>query len=316
MSVRRVALTGLGIVAASIGAVAVAVQAAPPPTDPPVMATTTAVSTTTPTSQSPTTTVSQTPGGPTDIAVAGDAGPNAPAERGEPVPADETIDGLLGVRSQVFGYSVQGRPLVVNHRRGSATASRRILAVGVIHGDERAGKLVTARLATMDLPADLDLYWVDSINPDGEVFGRPPDDPVGQKNAHGVNLNRNFPTADWNRDSFYGISSKFYAGPSAGSEPETKAAMALLSQIRPQATVWYHMPLNTVDCKVDRVGTSCRDYAAAVGLGVSFIPVPGTATDWTMTNGYGVAFVVEFNYSMPSAATVTRHVDALLALQP
>ncbi len=176
--------------------------------------------------------------------------------------------------------------------------------------------MVVSQLATVTLPDDLDLYWVDSINPDGEIFGRPPEDPVGQKNANGVNLNRNFPTDDWGRDSFYGISSKFYAGPSAGSEPETKAAMALISQIRPQVTVWYHMPLDTVDCKVDRVGPSCQAYAASVGLGVSFIAVPGTATDWTMSNGYGAAFVVEFGYSNPSAGTVSRHVDALLGMQP
>ncbi len=47
-------------------------------------------------------------------------------------------------------------------------------------------------------------------------------------NANGVDLNRNFPFMWWNANGVYIPSSKFYHGPSAGSESETQAMLALM----------------------------------------------------------------------------------------
>ena len=58
--------------------------------------------------------------------------------------------------------------------------------IGVIHGDETAGLAITSRLATMPLPSDVDLWLVDSMNPDGQAAG-------DRHNADQVDLNRNFP---------------------------------------------------------------------------------------------------------------------------
>lgn len=211
-----------------------------------------------------------------------------------------------------FGTSVEGRPLVAHHRKGSEFADRVILVVGVIHGNERAGELVVDRLLTQPLPGDVDLWLIESLNPDGQALGGGPNGTYGQSNANGVNLNRNFP-ASWESGTFYS-SGQYYGGPYAGSEPETQAAMHLAAAIHPDWTVWYHQPWGTVDCDTGRVGSGCVDYASSVGLSVSFAPRPGTATDWIMSNGLGHSFVVEFSAATPGDPAVAAHANAVLSL--
>src|SRR4051794_41570600 len=84
-----------------------------------------------------------------------------------------------------LGVSVEGRPLVA-YQRSKASATRHIAVFGMIHGDEPAGRAVTDALLSVPLPANLALTIVPTMNPDGEALGR-------RGNAHGVDLNRNFP---------------------------------------------------------------------------------------------------------------------------
>jgi protein MpaA len=58
--------------------------------------------------------------------------------------------------------------------------------VGCIHGNERAGISIATYLIRSKLPAQIDLWIVPSLNPDG-VARRT------RGNARGVDLNRNFP---------------------------------------------------------------------------------------------------------------------------
>ena len=154
------------------------------------------------------------------------------------------------------GESALGRPIKAVNRRGSLDVSRTVVAIGVIHGDERHGRLVTDQLMTVPLPEDLDLWIVPTVNPDGEVLGL-------RQNARGIDLNRNWP-ANWETGTFFS-SGKYYSGPSPASEPETQAMMQFLESIDPDVTIWYHSPWNRVDCNVPRVGRACQDYATAVG---------------------------------------------------
>lgn len=203
------------------------------------------------------------------------------------------------------GTSVAGRPIMAVNRRGSLDASRTVVAVGVIHGDERHGRLVTDGLMTAALPDDLDLWIVPTVNPDGEAVGV-------RKNARGVDLNRNWP-ANWESGTFYS-SGRYYSGLAPASEPETRAMMQFLQSVEPEVTIWYHTPWNRVDCDGPRVGSACSDYATAVGSYSAFAPRPGTATDWVMTSGFGVSFIYEFASSTPSPSAVGRHVNAVLDL--
>ena len=63
------------------------------------------------------------------------------------------------------GMSVEGRPITAV-RRGDPDG-RRVLVIGVIHGDEQAGLQIVALLTQLPVPAGVDLYLVESMNPDG-----------------------------------------------------------------------------------------------------------------------------------------------------
>ena len=216
------------------------------------------------------------------------------------------VHGAAVYRRQIVGWSVLGRPIVAVEM-GNPAASRRLLVVAAIHGDEVAGLDVVRALEAQAQPADLDLWLVEAVDPDG-VAAR------SHLNAHGVNLNRNFPygwtaggrSGDWQ-----------YPGPWAASEPETRAVMALVQRLRPQVTVWFHQqPAPLVD---ESGGASIaleQRYAQLVGLPlVRLARYPGSGIGWENRILPGTtAFAVEIATGTPSAATVERHVHAVLAL--
>jgi len=112
------------------------------------------------------------------------AGPGhrpAPRSAGPTRPA---VDPLVR-RTMVLGYSVRHR-LIIAIQLGDPDSPRRALVVGCIHGSEPAGIAIATALARGSPPAQADLWIVPDLNPDGVAVGT-------RQNAHGVDLNRNFP---------------------------------------------------------------------------------------------------------------------------
>ena len=138
------------------------------------------------------------------------------------------------LEERVFGTSVQGRPLVA-YRYGTPGGVV-VMVVGVIHGDEDAGLLITAALRTLRAPEGVELWIVPSMNPDGTMLQQ-------RGNANRVDLNRNFPLG-WAKMGEPGYWQ--YAGPSKASEPETQAMVAFIREIRPALGIWYHQDLNMI----------------------------------------------------------------------
>jgi protein MpaA len=206
------------------------------------------------------------------------------------------------VAAEVIGHSVAHRPLRLV-RIGAAGASRRILVVGCIHGTERAGLAVTRALRRAVPPAGTQLLVLDAVNPDGCARGT-------RGNAHGVDLNRNFPWG-WRRQR--GI---YASGTRPASEPETRAAMALIARERPAVTVWFHQHLDLVDDTRGSDPAVIARYARSAHLRVRRLALlPGTATRW---QNHGLAgttsFVVELPAGRPGGLAVRRHVAAILAV--
>jgi len=169
----------------------------------------------------------------------------------------------------VLGYSVQHRPIVAVEL-GDPDSPRRVLMVGCIHGSEIAGIAIGAALARGSPPARADLWIVADLNPDGVAAGT-------RQNAHGVDLNRNFPF-HWRPLGPPG--SLFYAGPRPLSEPESQLAARLVMWIRPVLAIWYQQALNVVD---DSQGPRAaeRRYASLAGMReVRLIDYPGSAVGW------------------------------------
>ncbi len=123
------------------------------------------------------------------------------------------------VTTEPIGRSAQDRPIGVTRMRvADERVRRRVLVVGCVHGDECAGRAIVARLrAQEELPRGLELLLVSNLNPDGLALGR-------RQNARGVDLNRN---SSAGRRDLGPPGSPTYAGPSAWSEPESRAIREL-----------------------------------------------------------------------------------------
>lgn len=186
---------------------------------------------------------------------------------------------------EVVGTSVEGRPITVV-RRTSEGATRRVLVIGSIHGDERAGMRVVRKLVRRaQLPANLDLWLATTVNPDGTADDR-------RTNAHGVDLNRNFPYR-WGSSP----SGATWSGTGPMSEPESVALRTLVRRIDPALVITFHQPLYGVGAN-DKGMPTVRALAAGMRLPVSRFVCTGichgTFTGWVNNRTDGLAVTVEF----------------------
>ena len=66
-----------------------------------------------------------------------------------------------------LGLSAGGRPIVAE--RFGTVGGRRVLVIGVIHGDEDDGVAIVDELRANPVPAGVELWIVESMNPDGQA---------------------------------------------------------------------------------------------------------------------------------------------------
>ena len=163
----------------------------------------------------------------------------------------------LAAASLVLGSSVEGRPIVAE--RYGEVGGRRALVIGVIHGNEDDGIAILDQLRARPVPDGVELWLVDSMNPDGQLAQI-------RQNANGVDLNRNFPH-DWGPIGQLGDSQ--YSGTGPASEPETQAMVAFIEQLRPDIAIWYHQDANLVIPSTGRDGRVRARYAELTGLPIA-----------------------------------------------
>jgi len=154
--------------------------------------------------------------------------------------------GKLEIPFQRYGDSVLGAPLLWFPAPAADAESGLILAG--THGDENAA-VATLSAAMRTLPDRLRRHHVVlAVNPDGCQLGL-------RANANGVDLNRNFPAANWQSgETVYRWNSVAEArdvllstGERPGSEPETQALCQLIHELKPRWVVSWHEPLACID---------------------------------------------------------------------
>jgi protein MpaA len=199
----------------------------------------------------------------------------------------------------VLGRSELGRPIVA-WESGDPTASRRVLVVGCIHGNEPAGIAVADAVARARAPAGTDVWVVPDLNPDGYAAGT-------RQNGRGVDLNRNFPY-QWTP-----LGGVFYSGPRALSERETRIAYHLIRRIRPTLSIWFHQHLDVVDESGGDPQVE-RRFAHAVGMRTERLGrYPGSVVGWENHAFPGTtSFVVELPAGPVPAARIGLFTRAIL----
>jgi murein peptide amidase A len=165
---------------------------------------------------------------------------------------------------------------------------------------------VTRRLvAERKLVTGAEIVVVQAVNPDGCRRGT-------RGNAHGVDLNRNFPSS-WTRIGRRGDVQ--WSGPEPLSEPESRYVVALVKALQPEVTVWFHQPQGVVRAWGPSIPTA-RRFAALARYPYRSIPWPhGTAANWQNHRFPETAsFVVELPPGRLSAADVERWARAVRTL--
>lgn len=186
------------------------------------------------------------------------------------------------VEKRVIGHSVRGRPITA--WRLGERGKPKVLLVATMHGDEGASRQILTTLRDGPEVHGLNLWVLPVYNPDGLAAHT-------RKNAHGVDLNRNFPFHWADLDGSY------ESGPRPGSEPETRAMMRFLRQVRPQWIVSFHQPLNGVDTDTKTPRFSRRLSRALHLPRKSFTcggVCHGTMTGWFNSHFHGSAVTVEY----------------------
>jgi murein peptide amidase A len=212
--------------------------------------------------------------------------PTPPPVEPTPEPTATPVEPTYLPKRLVIGRSSKGRPIVAK-RQGEPDAKRVLLVLGQMHGDEPYGRYVVDRLRRLDPRRDTAIWTIRTMNPDGARLRT-------RRNANRVDLNRNFP-GDWRRGA---PGSLYYSGPRPASEPETRAFIEGVGQIRPDAVVSYHQRANVIDrgrSKKARkwVRRLSRDLRLPISRVSCVTKCAGTLTGWFNGEFRGWAVTVE-----------------------
>lgn len=111
---------------------------------------------------------------------------------------------------------------------------KHLLVIGVFHGDEPQGDfLINEYLKEHD---NSQILFIPCLNPDGMGLNQ-------RQNSNGVDLNRNFPTKNWEKAE----DEHYFGGDVPNSEIETKFMVEVLEEFKPKFILSLHAPYCTVN---------------------------------------------------------------------
>jgi len=171
--------------------------------------------------------------------------------------------------SEVFGRSVQGRPLRA-YILGNGPDVTLIFAA--VHGNETATPYLVEQLHLHlrrhpEILTGRRVVLIPVLNPDG--LNR-----RSRVNARGVDINRNYP-GTWRKPK---RGERHRSGPYAASEPETRAMLQLVNKYRPTKIVSIHQPLHCLAFSGERSRGLAQAISTANGYKIKDnvgYPTPG-----------------------------------------
>ncbi len=217
--------------------------------------------------------------------------------------------GTHAVPPTTYGRSVLGLPLEVWRPSGRCE----LLIFAAIHGEEPETTWALSRALRQLDGSPAHVAVVLAANPDGLVRGT-------RANANGVDLNRNFPASNWRAEP---VTSRatidapsdvlLSPGSAAASEPETRALLSLINELRPDAVIALHAPLACIDDAHD----SALGQRLAARTGLPLVrdvgyPTPGSFGSWGSEHGVPV---ITYEYPVVgNEALMAMHVPVLVEL--
>ncbi|MCA1806676.1 MAG: DUF2817 domain-containing protein, partial [Actinobacteria bacterium] len=171
-------------------------------------------------------------------------------------------------QSKTIGFSVEGRPI---NAYIFGDGAKKILYVGGMHGNEYSSiLLMEAWVRELDnrfheIPDDHTVIVIPNSSPDGTVIR-------SRLNANNVDLNRNFPTDDWQSEVQIPGPTVLPkgGGKAALSEPESQALATFVRTQRPKLVLTYHAVASVViGNDIDQANAYAQEYAQQAGYDFS-----------------------------------------------
>jgi protein MpaA len=212
-----------------------------------------------------------------------------------------------GLAWEVFDVSERGNNIyVLELGQGGNTT----LIFGAFHGDEQTGfHLVTQLAETLAAKPEL-------LNEDARVILAPALNPDGmlkrtRTNANGVDINRNFPTQNWTAQY---EKKKNFPGQKPASEKETRVAMVMIEQYRPDKIISIHedLRMNNINGPARALGERMAKYNYYPVTEDVGYPTPGSFGNYGGTERQIPLVTLELPDIWPGKAWKQNR-DALLA---
>lgn len=165
--------------------------------------------------------------------------------------------------------SVQKNPIFHYEKIGTDKYhGKKVLALSLIHGDETPSGSVSLAWINRLNSIEARNTWrvIPVVNPDGFVAQT-------RYNANKVDLNRNFPSKDWNEKAlkYWETATKKdprrFPGQQASSEPETRCLIKHIAEFNPDFIISVHTPLGVLDFDGPKVAQPGFKPLPWVGLG-------------------------------------------------
>jgi murein peptide amidase A len=177
---------------------------------------------------------------------------------------------LASILRSDIGTSVEGRPIgMIRFGEGNDP----VLIIAAIHGDEPTSEYVAQRLIeVLAASHESGVAVVPCANPDGLASHR-------RTNAHGVDLNRNFPAANWKRTP----RGAYFGGRRPLSEPESIALQKAIETLKPRLIISIHSMQNPCDNfdgpgePIAQLMSQSNGYPVRPNIGY---PTPGSLGSW------------------------------------
>lgn len=183
---------------------------------------------------------------------------------------------VAGPGWHLIGESVEHRPIEATL---IGSGPRRVLLIGGIHGDEPEGLpvmewFVEELQSSSEMTAEVSVLVIRNLNPDGTAEGT-------RTNARGVDLNRNFPAANWSDKA---ATARMNPGPKPASEPETRVAVEIIQLFRPERFLVMHAtrgkPMNNFDGPGQPLARQLSQLNGYVVSDTIGYPTPGSLGSW------------------------------------
>lgn len=145
----------------------------------------------------------------------------------------------------------------------------KVLVIGCMHGDEPQGEYLINEYLKDN--SNTKISFIPCLNPDGVKAQT-------RVNSNGVDLNRNFPTKNWELTE----KNNFYGGNEPASEIETRFLISVIEEFKPELILTLHAPYKVVNYDGNALDIAKRiseiiKYPVEASIGY---PTPGSFGTW------------------------------------